>query len=32
MRIDSAYTGKTKAQLYNTTAMLFSLFDVMLHW
>ena len=32
MRIDSAYTGDMKAQHYNTTAMLFSLFDVMFHW
>ena len=31
MRIDSAYTGDMKAQNYNTTAMLFSLFDVMFH-
>ncbi len=32
MRIDSDYTGDMKAQHYNTTAMLFSLFDVMLLW
>ena len=31
MRIDSAFTGDTKTQHYNTTAMLFSLFDVMFH-
>jgi hypothetical protein len=31
MRIDSAYTGDMKARHYNTTAMLFSLFDVMFH-
>jgi hypothetical protein len=30
MRIDSAFTGDIKARHYNTTAMLFSLFDVML--
>ena len=30
MRIDSAYTGDMTARHYNTTAMLFSLFDVML--
>ncbi len=32
MIIDSAYTGDMKAWHYNTSAMLFSLFDVMLHW
>ena len=32
MRIDSAFTGDTKSQNYNTAAMLFSLFNVMLHW
>ena len=32
MRIDSVFTGDMKAQNYNTTAMLFSLFDVMFHW
>jgi hypothetical protein len=31
MRIDSAFTGDTKFRHYNTTAMLFSLFDVMFH-
>jgi hypothetical protein len=31
MRIDSAFTGDTKSRHYNTTAMLFSLFDVMFH-
>ena len=31
MRIDSEYTGDMNARHYNTTAMLFSLFDVMLH-
>ena len=31
MRIDSAFTGDTKSRHYNTTAMLFSLFDVMCH-
>jgi hypothetical protein len=31
MRIDSAFTGDTKFRHHNTTAMLFSLFDVMLH-
>ena len=31
MQIDSAYTGDIKSRHYNTTAMLFSLFDVMLH-
>ncbi len=31
MIIDSDYTGDTKSWHYNTTAMLFSLFDVMLH-
>ena len=32
MRIDYAFTGDTKCRHYNTTAMLFSLFDVMFHW
>ena len=32
MRIDSAFTGDMKCWHYNTTAMLFSLFDVMFHW
>jgi hypothetical protein len=32
MRIDSAYKGDMKARHYNTSAMLFSLFDVMLLW
>ena len=32
MRIDSAFTGDMKTWHYNTTAMLFSLFDVMFHW
>ncbi len=32
MRIDSAFIGDTKCRHYNTTAMLFSLFDVMFHW
>ncbi len=31
MRIDSAFTGDMKCWHYNTTAMLFSLFDVMFH-
>jgi hypothetical protein len=31
MIIDSAFTGDTKSRHYNTTAMLFSLFDVMFH-
>ena len=31
IRIDSAFTGDTKSWHYNTTAMLFSLFDVMFH-
>ena len=31
MRIDSAFTGDTKSQHYNTAAMLFSLFDVIFH-
>jgi hypothetical protein len=31
MRIDSAFTGDMKCRHYNTTAMLFSLFDVMFH-
>jgi hypothetical protein len=31
MRIDSAFTGDTKSRHYNTTALLFSLFDVMFH-
>ncbi len=32
MRIDSAFTGDMKFWHYNTTAMFFSLFDVMFHW
>jgi hypothetical protein len=32
MRIDYAFTGDIKCRHYNTTAMLFSLFDVMFHW
>ena len=31
MIIDSVFTGNMKAWHYNTTAMLFSLFDVMFH-
>ena len=31
MRIDSVFTGDMKARHYNTTAMSFSLFDVMFH-
>ncbi len=31
MRIDSAFTGDMKCRHYNTTAILFSLFDVMSH-
>ena len=31
MRIDSVFTGDIKNWYYNTTAMLFSLFDVMFH-
>ncbi len=31
MRIDSAFTGDMKCQHYNTTAMLFSLFDIIFH-
>jgi hypothetical protein len=31
MRIDSAFTGDMKCRHYNTTAMLFRLFDVMFH-
>jgi hypothetical protein len=32
MRIDSAFTGDLECRHYNTTAMLFSLFDVIFHW
>ena len=31
MRIDSVFTGDMKSRHYNTTAMLFTLFDVMFH-
>ena len=31
MRIDSVFTGHMKSRHYNTTTMLFSLFDVMFH-
>ena len=31
MRIDSVFTGDMKAWHYNTTAMLFSIFDLMFH-